>query len=65
MQNVAESVSKLEAIATENLELASKITTCGILILNEEDKVEVDEKIKKLKEWANEITGKARSEFNR
>ncbi|XP_046848609.1 utrophin-like isoform X4 [Xenia sp. Carnegie-2017] len=64
-KNVAESVSKLEAIATENLELASKITTCGILILNEEDKVEVDEKIKKLKEWANEITGKARSEFNR
>jgi hypothetical protein len=56
---------QLEEKAKGTLELATTITTFGILILNEEDKTGVDEKIKQLREHASTMTGKSRVEFNR
>jgi predicted site-specific integrase-resolvase len=58
-------MAQLEEKAQETLELATKITTCGILILNEEDKTDVDDKIKQLKEYVSTMSGKAHGEFNR
>lgn len=64
-QNIAESAVELKQKAQVTLEMAKKITTFGILILKEEDKVSVDDKIKQLKEFAAKITAKSHAEFNR
>ena len=58
-------MNDLEKKADVTLQLATKITTCGILILKEEDKCEVDGKIKLLKEYAATTAGKSHAEFNR
>ncbi|CAB4006508.1 Hypothetical predicted protein [Paramuricea clavata] len=64
-KRIAEGMVELEEKAQGTLELATTITTFGILILNEEDKTGVDEKIKQLREHASTMTGKSRVEFNR
>lgn len=58
-------MTQVEQEAEKTLEVATKITTFGILILNEEDKTEVDGKIRQLKEHASTMTAKLRTEFNR
>ena len=58
-------MAQLEQKAQGTLELATKITTFGILILNEEDKSDVDNKIKQLKEYAATMTAKTHVQFNR
>ncbi|XP_028414134.1 dystrophin-like isoform X2 [Dendronephthya gigantea] len=64
-KNITESAVDLEQKAQVTLEIAKKITTFGILILKEEDKSSVEDKIKQLKEYAAKMTAKSRAEFNR
>lgn len=58
-------MAELQQKAQVTLELATKITTCGILILNEHDKTVIDDKIIKIKEYTTTMIAKSHSEFNR
>jgi uncharacterized protein YigA (DUF484 family) len=65
LQRIAENMAELEQKAQGTLEFAMKITTLGILLLKEEDKTDVDSKIKQLKEYTSTMTAKTHVEFNR
>jgi hypothetical protein len=65
LQRIAETMAELEQKAQGTLEFAMKITTLGILLLKEEDKTDVDSKIKQLKEYTSTMTAKTHVEFNR
>jgi hypothetical protein len=65
LQRIAETMAELEQKAQGTLEFAMKITTLGILLLKEEDKTDIDSKIKQLKEYTSTMTAKTHVEFNR
>ena len=62
---MVENVEEMANKARGTLELTQKISTMGILILKENDKRGVEEKMKTLKEYLGTVPGKSREEFNR
>ena len=64
-QRLVEIIEDICKQAKGKLELTQKISSVGILILKESDKVGVEGKMNELRGYCSTLPGKSREEFNR